>query len=373
MSVLRLRKLVCTVAAVGVVAALLVAVAAGSSSAKSGSKVSGVAASSSGLAAAKAFEAVALNPKVDITKPLGKPLPKHKTIWDVISSLQASINYGNGVTQGGKAAGWNVVTKVTALGPPAVDAVVADALKQRPSAVIFGGIQPTIAQEIALRKAGVALVSVGEVPSKYWNLTLRGPRWQALQGESADSFAVTSSNGKPTTVGMINVPEYASIVEITAGVTKGLHKWCPKCTLKVDNLAATSLGVNSNALITNWLRANPGVDYLFLPVDTVISGLPAALQAAGVKLPKIVSFFGSSISYPYLHSGQEAAVVGTEDYAQGWETIDGLARTFIHESDAVDQNPEGVPPTISVGRHVMSIPLGPVGYKAAFRKLWGLT
>jgi ribose transport system substrate-binding protein len=322
------------------------------------------------LAAAQKVVAEARDPKVSVTKPVGKPIPKGKSLYIVGVPYQAGIRVDKAVEAAGKSLGWQVTTKLVSPGTATQEAAYAAALHARPDAVLAVGIFPTVGQLRALRGAGIAVLGVGARPSKYYNVQIRNPAWQHYQGKIAAAFAVSDAGG-PTVVGMVNVLDIPAIVASHEGVAAALPEFCAECKLKTLDIAATSIGTDSTARITNWLRANPDVKYLFLPVDTVLTGLPAALRAAGIQKQKILSFFATEISVPFLQSGEAAAAIGTSDLATGWQAVDGLARVFTNQSPAVDEDPRGVPPILVVDKSVKEIPDGPADYQAAFTRLWG--
>jgi ribose transport system substrate-binding protein len=337
----------------------------------SGETVTPAAQSAPGLAAAQKIVTAASDSKVNVTTPVGKPIPTGKSVIVVSAGVQAALTLDQGVQAGGKALGWNVTTKLVGVGSAAEQAAYAAALQAHPDAVVASGVYPTVAELRALRQAGIKVAGIGASPSTYYNLEIRNPPWQELQGRIATAWMATDAKGAPAVVGMVNVVDLPSIVEIHQGVAASLPQYCAKCKLKTLNISYTSIGTDATARITNWLRANPDINYLFLPIDTVLNGLPAALSAAGVQKLKIVSFFATQISIPYLKSGEEAAAIGTADFATGWQAIDALARVFTNQSPAVDENPLAVSPTLSTGSAVTAIPTGPAGYQAAFERLWG--
>ena len=138
------------------------------------------------------------------------------------------------------------------------------------------------------------------------------------------------------------------------------------------DIPLTALGKDAPDRIVSYLRSHPKVGYVVLSVsDALGTGLPAALQAAGLGgKVKILGQGASTQIYQYISGGQVKSVVPFDYYAVDYQMLDALARHFA--GVPVKQTP---PPLWLVGKSELPnanalFPLVP-DYRSQFLKLWG--
>jgi ABC-type sugar transport system substrate-binding protein len=303
--------------------------------------------------------------------PITKRIPTGKNITEIECNLEACAQMTGGLVAAANVLGWHITTHIVDnSNPVSVDAAYQTTQSQHPDGVIVNANAPSATQLNAFAAAGIPVLALGQPESPKYIANLEGFPWQENMGRQDVAFAVSQSTQATPGIGYVAYPGTPATVAATAGMKAGLAAFCPRCQFYHLGVSwtANAAGVSQ---ITNWVRANSGINDLVLFDDAMVAGLPNALRAAGLSNVKIISNFATSVSVPFLQSGQMAAGVGFFPAATGWLMADVFARHFTGMSTSPDGGGNVLGVSVSSGPHVTGIPSGPSGYQAVFRKLWG--
>jgi ribose transport system substrate-binding protein len=307
------------------------------------------------------------NPAVNLTTPIGKPIPAGKRIGIIACTIQVCQDFAKASSAAAAILGWTTKTYPNDFTPAGLQTSIQGAIQDKDSGVINVGTDLTPAQLQAFRVAHIPVVGVGNPPNSGYAVMVRDDAYQEYQGRSAAAYIATADKSSPM-VGFVGEQSNASIKD-GVGVETGLKQYCPACKFESLTLPASALGKDAAERIVSWLRGNSSIKWVVLQNDTLTLGLPGALKAAGLST-KLVSLFATALSVPLLQTGELQAAIGTTNSATGWLAIDGIARTFTGVPVAPDQAANALSVSLSNGAGVKEIPVGPVGYEAAFEKLW---
>jgi ABC-type sugar transport system substrate-binding protein len=369
--------------------ALLIAACGSSSKTSSSSSSAGTGSSSSSTAAsgnsALASATAAFNKfhtPVGFTTipPVGKTIPKGKTIDFVICGPASCVPPATFTTRAAHLLGWNVKVINGGLTPQANKAAMDQAIANKPSAVVYEGLSSAVFQpELATLKAD-------KIPTIAWQTvdktqlplrwTIPGPSQYTIISKMAAAAAVVAIGGKGT-IGHIAVPtfpiyQYTIDPEFNAAV----KQYCPACTVKTYDLPATSIGTDSASRIVSWLQGNSDVKVIVHDVGLTALGVNAAMKGAGITDVKQVNLYGTVANLPDIKDGQELAMIPDPFQEMGYEIVDSLARYFTGGSPqtTINLTAPGVTWTSSnvpaaVGNE---LPPSQPGFQKLFLKAWGL-
>jgi ribose transport system substrate-binding protein len=316
------------------------------------------------------------------TVPVGKPIPKGKTLIYVNCGQPACTYQGDAFIAAAKAVGWNVSTLNTEPTPQAVQATFDQVIREHPAAVASAGLgQSLYPRELAQLNAMhiPVLSATGEQESGQLGIAYDpvGP------AETSHYMAVLADKaivdiGGHGSVGSVVLGGFPIVKIYTAGFTSEIKAKCPACTQTQLTIQPTDLGKDAATLIVNFLRANPNIKALYLSYGLEYAGLQAAAKGAGVTLPYIYSWAPDNSDIPLLESGAWRAAAVDPNMEIGWQWVDVLARIFTGQSIATDKAfPEGGI-IWSKDYHNIPAPAQPYpaitpDYQKQYESLWGIS
>lgn len=382
-----------TVAAIAVIAVAGLSLASCSSSSTSpgsgGSTVSPSAtttASSSGIATAKALVAKISVAPTGITEstPLTRK-PPHKTVGFVVCPTGCSVSLPY-LQSAIKAIGWTLKTaNATESDPGAAFQSLIDSGVNYIYEIGFAINQfPSQAAELKAKKIPLFEVDATDTPEGPANdvySSAYGVSTAQAYGAGLADWVIANSNGNANVV-ILDIPAIQILAAQANAGQAQIEKLCPAC--KVTELPISVTQLQSGAIpgvLTTYLQTHTAVNYVwnaFPGIDN--TGVQKSVKAAGSKA-KIV---GTNAGQPQLQeiiSGTEAAWSVVGDNSVGpWQAVDQMARLAIGQWTLADAQRSDaaslwyVLSSAAQARAIVKDPfwLGPVGYKSAYEKLWGV-
>jgi ribose transport system substrate-binding protein len=221
------------------------------------------------------------------------------------------------------------------------------------------------------------LSAYGEQESGQGGITLDpiGPNETSAATDVLADKAIVDMHGQGL-AGSVLLGGFPIIKKYTDAYTAEIKAKCPRCTQAQLTIQPTDLGKDAATLITNFLRANPGMKTLFLSYGVESDGLSAAAKGAGVTLPSIYAWAPEAPGIQSLQTGEwKAAAIAP--YAEvGWQLADGFARLFTGSPVSASQTFQNqvlwskdfsnVPTTTNPFPSVVA------NYQAQFKALWGV-
>jgi ABC-type sugar transport system substrate-binding protein len=312
---------------------------------------------------------------IPMTQPIDKPIPTGKNITFINCGVTACAIGAEIVKEAAQALGWTVTAIGTDGSPQQIQEAFASALRKKTDAIAIDGTpRAVIEKQIAeAQKQGVPIAAAfmtdpasGGVISNTGGLA-----FQAQYGRAGAAYAVTKTNGDLHAVAVILQGLPAAEASGDAFVTN-VPKFCSSCTVDKLEVPLTAIGKDMPDRIVSYLRSHPKVNFVALTVaDSTGNGLPAALQAAGLK-DKVQLFGagGAAVSAGYVQGGQLAAYSPVDYYNANYGIVDALARHFAGVA------PDNADPKVwVVDKDTLPSPTKPyplvTDTKEQFLKLWG--
>jgi len=373
--VLRITALLATVAA-----ALIVAAGCGSSNdSTTNSNASAAKASSTpaGVALAESVvkQASTRPTTIGVTEPVGKTVPAGKKIAFISCGVEACNVQGKIIAQGAKDLGWSASTIATDGSPEKLQGAFETALRNGADAVILNAVnRAAVSKQIdEAQKKGVAFVTCCSTEPVGKGILYNTGTSEQNAGIGRDLAAqvVADSKGKANTL-YVNISAFQILAALGSSFEKSYKDYCPDCKIASIDIPLTALGKDAPDRIVSYLRSHPNVNYVALSVsDALGTGLPAALQAAGLgSKVKIVGQGGGTQIFQYISGGQVQSIVPFDYYAVDYLMLDALARHFAGAPVKATAPPRwlmgktGLPSTSDLFPVVKD-------YRAQFLKLWG--
>ncbi|HSZ31394.1 MAG TPA: sugar ABC transporter substrate-binding protein [Pseudonocardiaceae bacterium] len=317
---------------------------------------------------------------IGITTPVGKPIPKNKTIAALFCSIPSCTILNTYAQQAAAALGWKLVPINIGLTPETVKAGWDQAVALHPDAVISAGFAPTLfPSELATLASEHVPVIEGSIA---YNTQPGGGLTAVYDGNAANQAAgklqaqwVVSKWGTKANVLSIGVPTFPTITTVVDSFQSEYKKLCSSCTLGSISLSASDIGTPEVAsAVTAYLQAHPGVNVIESSDSDVAIGLPAALQNAGQN-PDIVLLDTSPTVSNYIAAGQVSVTTGVDWPTIIWQMFDTFARIFTNQSTSPDvdaPSPQWLITKSNIPSTSSYFPLV-ANYQDQFKKLWGLS
>jgi ribose transport system substrate-binding protein len=373
----QLRFLVLSLALVAL-GALAVGCGGGGSSSSSGggggsTEAGGGSTGGGGSAEMKAAEALMKkveDPAINVTTPIGKPIPEGETVVFLSCNLSTCQRPAETATEAAKVIGWNVKVLTDNLTPQSLENNVQTALNIHPAVVVNDTLDLSPQELKEFKAAGIKVIGYGNTPNPGYTVILRDVEYQEFVGRIDAATIVTRSDLTSGKVGWPNQIGSAAGEGQEEGLKKGLAEFCPECELEVYELP-TALNTNLASSIANWMRANPEIDNVVLAIESSMQGLHGALQAAGLSDKTFTTQYATNAIVPFLQSGELKAAISPGDGAAGWLTMDTAIRLVLGLPTEENTDPEALVPALNEGTEVQAVSEGPANYEQTFEKLWG--
>lgn len=256
----------------------------------------------------------------------------------------------------------------------AFDSVVAS----EPDAVVVPGINPELfsKQLKELQEKNVPIITVGIVNAEEFGIEhpLGGKLGFEENGARVADY-VTAEFGTDSTIAIYEVPELPFGKVFSAAFEERLEEVCPECATRTVQIPIATIGNTAPQQIVSDLQANPETTVAVFPADETETGLPAALQAAGLKV-KTIGEAPTPTNLQYLKEGKATAALGVDVPTLAWTLVDEAARGIIGQPlTGAEAKGNAVVEQFLTGKDIGNPKMGWSGYPdfaERFAKLWSL-
>jgi ribose transport system substrate-binding protein len=311
--------------------------------------------------------------------PVKPPAKKQKLGIVTCGPYAGCLQNGQGAAQGAQALGWqSTILNPTTGSPEEVNGDIEKLINGGATAIIWGGwpssiLGPAIA---AAKRAHIPTASIesGETTPTDINEGAKGAPFQEL-GALIGWWMIANSNGHAQ-VGLLSDNEYTTGQDIDKGLESVLAQ-CPGCKIvaRQDIPAAQEQTLAPTDTVA-MLRANPSINYMFVPFDSRVPYVIEGVREAGKPNVQIASEQPGTASINALTAHQptlDATVQSSEIWA-GWATFDQLLREMAHQP--LVYHPLPLILTTKANAKVPTyVPLSKtnaIDYPTEFKKLWGV-
>jgi ABC-type sugar transport system substrate-binding protein len=304
-------------------------------------------AASSGLAQAQALVAQYTNrpTKLDLTTPVGKPIPTGKTIYQVTCGAEACDAESAMIKQATDLLGWNLKVLSTDGSPQQVQNAWEQIVREKPDGVIYTATpRSQIDQYITQASANgtkIAACCIVEPATNGIVWTTSTPDQAAALAKVMAAWpivdAAKTGNMKPGAV-YLNVPDFSILTSAGQSVKKTYNELCPGCEYNQLDIGLANLNGAPDQVVS-FLRAHPDTKYIIQSTDSVFLGVPAALKAAGLNDVKIFGEGPTSAVQANIASGVQAGTMAFAFYEIMFAAVDAIARAEAGAPQVPNFNP----------------------------------
>ncbi|WP_433171415.1 sugar ABC transporter substrate-binding protein [Actinoallomurus sp. CA-150999] len=265
-----------------------------------------------------------------ITDPL-KQVRKGATIAWVDNSTPISGLLWSLLQPAGKAMGVNLVRYSVGSAADKVSAGFDSVLAARPAAVIVGGIDPQLwhNQLTRLQAARIPVVTTGILGTQRYGI--KNPQAaeaaSQLEGKLMADYVAAKIGGN-SKVAFYDVPELSFTSEVTRGFQGELARVCSNCSVRVVHIPIATIGNTAPNHIVSDLQTHPDTTIAVFASDETETGLPAALQTAGITVKTMGASPGPT-NLEYVKEGKETAALAVDLPVLAWTVVDAAAREMV--------------------------------------------
>lgn len=378
------RRVVLAVIAVLALALALAACGGSSSSSSSSSSASTSEGESEGGTADVAAATEAITPYIGqpsafpVTDPLAK-LPKGATIAYMDCGTPICSLFWELLDPAGKTMGVKLTRVKAGSAANTVSAAFDTVVAQKPDAVIVTAINVELwkNQLKQLQEAEIPVVTTGITGTEPYGIKSPQAAEPAseLEGGLMADYLTAEIGTNNSKVVIYDVPELPFAGVVAEAFTTELAKVCPECTSRTVHIPVATIGNTAASQVVSDLQANPETEVAAFAINEVAIGLPAALQAAGIKVKTLGNSPGPT-ELQYLKEGKETAALGVDLPVLIWTTLDQAARE-IGGQELTGPEAEGIGDVQFLTKKdiVFDPSKGWTGYPdfgERFAKLWGV-
>jgi ribose transport system substrate-binding protein len=216
-------------------------------------------------------------------------------------------------------------------------------LAAKPGAVIVGGINPQLwhNQLTTLQGAKTPVVTTGVIGTQSYGI--KDPQAaetaSQLEGKLMADY-VAAKLGANSKVAFYDVPEISFTSQVTNGFQAELARVCSGCSVRLVHVPVATIGNTAPNQIVSDLQAHPGTTTAVFASDETETGLPAALQTAGITVKTMGASPGPT-NLEYVKEGKETAALAVDLPVLAWTVVDAAAREMTGQ-DLTGLEAEGI-------------------------------
>jgi len=293
--------------------------------------------------------------------PLTETPPPGKTVAVITCPIPSCTESSEQVTTAAELLGWTTEVIVNEFTPESFASAFDSALQINPDFVYYIQVQPetTVSDQLQeFKDRGIPVIANSPGPDTEIggdsptvgavSYTLEagkeiGTRMAQVlfaDAETLDNITLLYDPGSPAYITLVN--EFVGRIEDAGGSVE---------KVEIDQ---TDVGNALPGQVVSHLQRNPDTEYLVAAQDDMLLGVPDAIEAAGLSLPKIVGQTPGAHTLKYLENGQQMASVVPDAYAGDWDAIDIMARLSIGQE--VDNNQPYGNMMIATEQNVQEVP-----------------
>ncbi len=289
------------------------------------------------------YRALETNTSPNITiSPLTKPAPAGKTVEIITCAVPICAKYTKGASEAAQALGWKTKTVVSPFTPEGFKGTWDTVLQDKPDAVVMAAVAPTnsvIAQVKQASDQGIVVVGYGlDVPAGGASpFTFATTSEAALKSAGrAQALTIVNDAKGPANV-LLLIDPAENNVKVQAAEDKSVLESVGS-TVGELNVNSADIGKNVPTQIVTHLQSHPKVQYVVVPNDDFLPGIPQALKSASVGNVKLIGEAANSTSVGLLQSGQLFSSSVHPVVENGWYLVDAIVRKMVGDP-IKDANP----------------------------------
>ncbi len=317
-----------------------------------------------------------------LTEPLEARPEPGTTVAFLDNGTQTGATFYGHLSEAAEVLGVELQRAQTGRGPQEINAALNTVVETGPDAVIDLAIDPALftPQLEALQETGTVVVPVAIVNGEDFGFddsqTISGSAGSASSGAAMASALLAETNGGATNIVIYRIPELAFTPVLVEGAQERIAEQCPDCQVRVVDIPITEVGSTAARTIVSDLQANPETEGFLVATDELQSGLPAAMDVAGLDVPG-VGYAPSPVNFQQIADGQQLGTLARDLQMLAWLVMDQVARGLAEQEQDYSDIATEVGPAIAQIVTEDNVPSDPaVGYEGfddleeQFTRLW---
>jgi ribose transport system substrate-binding protein len=255
--------------------------------------------------------------------------------WDYGSCGLASCQIvGTGFTSGAAALGATVKTINQGITPATVSAAWDQMVQDRPDVAATGGTPAQLIsrqiQQLSTNGSKVFTWASADKPAAISGLTANtapSDKLYAGGGKIAAAYVTVHTSGKGKAVVMYG-SDIGGQKDFFTSYQKTIQQWCSGCAVAALPITQGDIGTKAPGQLVSYLQQHPDTNYVVSAFGGPLTGVPAALQGAGITSAKLLSFAGTPTDLQNVNAGQIEADIGQSLPMYGWIMAYNIALTL---------------------------------------------
>jgi ribose transport system substrate-binding protein len=279
---------------------------------------------------------------IPVKTPVPGKIPPSKTIDYINCGLPSCAEFYPGFVNAFNYLHWKVVDINSSPTPQDVTNAFNQVLQNKPSAVVDAAFPASVVAQ-QLKTLGNEHIPV--VTCCVTNPVGNGLTWVEAGSPAAAAAGalaadwILANKGTAANAAWIQVPAYPIVAAFEKGFKAEYKRLCPSCGYADIPLSSADVGTPAaQTTIVGYLQAHPDINYVAAASADFLIGLPAAIDAAGLK--NKVSLTATTTDSQAIEAlKQHDDWTGMLTWYNEWEykIADVLARIFVGASTAPDQ------------------------------------
>jgi ribose transport system substrate-binding protein len=220
-------------------------------------------------------------------------------------------------------------------------------IAQGPDAVIIAGVDPAaIKNQLAqLDEQGIPVLSNGAIGAADYGIDVafNDVATMEIVGSVLAAWAI-DQRGAETDAVYYNIPELSFSAKIQDAFLATFADVCPDCSVRVQDVSVTTIGSTAPSLVVSDLQANPTTNVAVFASEETATGLPAALDVAGLTDQVLINGFGATpAQLEEIADGDLAGSMAVDVPVIMWTLVDAAARLITGQELTAGEK-AGIPP-----------------------------
>lgn len=267
---------------------------------------------------------------------LEKPAPTGKTLAWLDCGVPTCEAYAKYIKEATTSLGWTFDEYHGGASPETITNAMKEVVASKPDAFMAIATPLSILKPFyeEFKSDGVPVVmccELGDVEEPIVKM-IGGEEHGELTGKRAADWIV-SDGGEEANVAFLTTKDFAILKPYGEGLKNELSRLSPNSTFEEVAVASTDIGKPTvSTAVVSFLRSHPETKYVAVAFDDLATGVPAALQAAGLSDVKLVGLSANSLSIEGVKKGNENWAA-TAQFGPEWGiwAVDVLARQMNGE------------------------------------------
>jgi ribose transport system substrate-binding protein len=373
---------------IAVTSALVIAGCSSSSSSTNGngasvsnSSASGSASgsASSGVTAAKAYEAQWLNAptSINVTTPLKSKPAAGKLLVGLDSGLGSAKVLAQYWAQAAKDAGWTYKDLISGSTSAAQQSAMNSAIQLNPAGILTSGIpNATIQTQLTLAAQKGIWVNSSATTSPpsgaMFDTSIANPAQLGQWGKMVAAYVVVQSNGKAV-IQDFSLPVFPILYVFDKSFEAAIKQWCTACTVTEHPQQGSDIGTATPQAVVSAVTRAPNTSWLIFDLGDLATGVNAALSAAGLHGLHIGGLTADIPNITALKDKTQDVWTGYSLPIVAYRQVDSMARKFEGMQNVIATLPTQLLTQDNVNSMVADPAQNYVGvanYRSQFLTLW---